>query len=352
MKRLILLFLLVAGSVFAQNPQLYSVKIPQIYTYSTGQPKWIDRYVNPSAQGVFGFDTDKVPVFWTLGDNLTVTNGVLNSTGGGGGAVDSVNGQTGEVVLTAEDVGAVGTADDNAFTGRNTFTLAPEVAWTAMTTGAGKTPALNTSYYITAFTADTTIDSYVGTPVNGSTITYLLRDCNGTALFNFPAAQRSGSATGTTTALLPTAGTHVVKFTYVNSAWIYQDDVVSWAHAITFSVDGGGAPLTTGVQIPVKTPYGGTIVGYTMMASPSGSLTFNVFRAADGAGLPTASIIDNAGGGSGSGTLPAISAGVEGKSTILTNWGSTTITAFDNLALNLTTVDGVTTKCTFVLYFQ
>lgn len=123
-------------------------------------------------------------------------------------------------------------------------------------------------------------------------------------------------------------------------------------HSVTFTVDGGGSPFATGVQIPIKTPYGGTVTGYTMTASPSGSITFNIFRAADGAGLPTASIIDNAGGGSGTGTLPAIASGVEGKSTTLTNWGSTTITAFDNLALNLTIVDSTVTKCTLTLYYK
>lgn len=123
-------------------------------------------------------------------------------------------------------------------------------------------------------------------------------------------------------------------------------------HALTFTVDGAGQPLVTGVGIPVKTPWGGTLSGYTMTCSPSGSVTVNIFRAADTAGLPVISIIDNAGGGGGSGTLPAISGGVEGKSTTFTSWGSTTLTAFDNLALNLTTVDGVVTKCTLVLYYQ
>lgn len=123
-------------------------------------------------------------------------------------------------------------------------------------------------------------------------------------------------------------------------------------HAVTFVVDGGGSAVATGVKTPVKIPYGGTLVGYTMTASPSGSITFNIFRAADGAGLPTASIINNAGGGSGTGTLPSIASGVEGKSTTFTNWGSTTLTAFDNLALNLTTVDSVVTKCTLVLYYK
>jgi hypothetical protein len=117
-------------------------------------------------------------------------------------------------------------------------------------------------------------------------------------------------------------------------------------------VDGAGTALTTGVKMPIKIPYGGTLTGYTMTCSPSGSITFNIFRAADGAGLPTVSIINSAGGGGGSGTLPAISGGVEGKSTTFTSWGSTTLTAFDNLALNITTADGVVTKCTLVLYYR
>ncbi len=145
-----------------------------------------------------------------------------------------------------------------------------------------------------------------------------------------------------------------------NSASQYMDGTGNWStptggtnlHAITFTVDGAGSAVTTGVKLPIKTPYGGTLTGYTMMCSPSGSVTFNIFRAADGAGLPTASIINSAGGGGGSGTLPAIASGVEGKSTTFTSWGSTTITAFDNLALNLTTVDSVVTKCSLVLYYQ
>ena len=37
---------------------------------------------------------------------ITVFEGTIATTGGGGGAVDSVNGQTGVVVLDATDVGA------------------------------------------------------------------------------------------------------------------------------------------------------------------------------------------------------------------------------------------------------
>lgn len=42
------------------------------------------------------------------GDNITITNNVISSTGGGGtGAVSSVNGKTGAVNLNASDVGAL-----------------------------------------------------------------------------------------------------------------------------------------------------------------------------------------------------------------------------------------------------
>lgn len=42
-----------------------------------------------------------------LTKNRSLSGSILRSTGGGGGAVNSVNGQTGDVVLDAQDVGAL-----------------------------------------------------------------------------------------------------------------------------------------------------------------------------------------------------------------------------------------------------
>lgn len=125
----------------------------------------------------------------------------------------------------------------------------------------------------------------------------------------------------------------------------FASSTLSAAHTVTLAVDGSGSVLTTGTKNPIKIPYGGTLQGWLLMGSPSGSITVDIYRAADGAGLPVTSIIG------GSGTKPALSSAVENSSTSFTSWTSTTLTAKDNLAINLS---GITT-CTYValtLYFK
>ncbi len=112
---------------------------------------------------------------------------------------------------------------------------------------------------------------------------------------------------------------------------------------VTFVVDAGGV-LTTGTKNPIKITHGGTLLGWTMMAKPSGSVTADIFRAADGAGLPVTSIV-------GAGTKPAISSNVENSSTSFTSWTSTTLTAKDNLAISLSGIS-TSTYTELTLYFQ
>jgi len=104
-----------------------------------------------------------------------------------------------------------------------------------------------------------------------------------------------------------------------------------------------GQPIITGVKRSGKIPFGGTLVGWTMMCNPQGSITVQLLRSADGAGLPVSSI-------SGTGN-PAISLSVENHSTNFTGWSSTTLTPFDNLALNVLFVANVN-YVTFTLYYR
>jgi hypothetical protein len=116
-------------------------------------------------------------------------------------------------------------------------------------------------------------------------------------------------------------------------------------HAVTFYVDGSGSTLTTGTKNPIKIPYGGTLKGWTLVAKPSGSVTVDIYRSINNAGLPSVSIIGL------TGTKPALASSVENSSTSFTNWTSTTLNEKDTLAINLSAVTGVT-YCALTLYFQ
>jgi hypothetical protein len=108
-------------------------------------------------------------------------------------------------------------------------------------------------------------------------------------------------------------------------------------HFATFDVDGVGIVLSTGTKNPYKAKYGGTLVAWSAMCVPSTggtcSVSFDLLRAANAAGLPTASMV-------GAGTKPAIASDVEASGTTFPSWTSTTITAGDNLAISLS---GITT---------
>jgi len=116
-------------------------------------------------------------------------------------------------------------------------------------------------------------------------------------------------------------------------------------HAVTWVVDGQGTVLTTGTKSYIKIPYGGTLSGWSLIGSPSGSITLDILRATDTNGLPVTSIIG------GSGTKPALSSAVENSSTSFTSWTSTTLNVNDNLAVSLSGITS-TTYVALTLYYQ
>jgi len=113
---------------------------------------------------------------------------------------------------------------------------------------------------------------------------------------------------------------------------------------LTFYVNGQGSVLTTGTKEPIKIPYGGTLKKWTLIVKPSGSVSIDILRALNNAGLPVMSII-------GGGTKPAVSSAVENSSASFSGWTSTTLNDGDNLAISLSGISSAT-YLALTLYFQ
>jgi hypothetical protein len=60
----------------------------------------------------------------TAGDNITITGNVISAKGGN---VDSINGKTGVVTLTAEDVDAYDKGETAAFVQAKVETIVPQI---------------------------------------------------------------------------------------------------------------------------------------------------------------------------------------------------------------------------------
>jgi hypothetical protein len=105
------------------------------------------------------------------------------------------------------------------------------------------------------------------------------------------------------------------------------------------TVDGSGGVITTGQKGYIRIPYGFTITSWTLIGSPSGSITFDIWRT-NGA-IPTVANTIIGGGG----TKPNLSSGTYATSSTLTNWTITGATG-DVIGWN---VDSCTTTTTATL---
>lgn len=80
------------------------------------------------------------------------------------------------------------------------------------------------------------------------------------------------------------------------------------------TVDGSGGVITTGQKGYIRIPYGFTITSWTLIGSPSGSITFDIWRTNNA--IPTVANTIIGGGG----TKPSLSSATYATSSTLTNW--------------------------------
>jgi hypothetical protein len=105
--------------------------------------------------------------------------------------------------------------------------------------------------------------------------------------------------------------------------------------ALTFLADGGGSAPVAGTVRCSTAAYGGTITGWTILGSASGSAQFDVWVANFGASLPTVtnSIVASA--------PPALSSAVTATSSTLTGW-TTAVTKGQMVCFSVTSASTLT----------
>jgi Repeat of unknown function (DUF5907) len=289
----------------------------------------------------------------TVGSGLSFSSGTLSATGGGSGTVTTTGTPatgnlskfSGATSITNGDLtGDVTTSGTLATTIANNAVSLGKMATVATDSILGRATAATGNVEVLtalpfAFTGDVTrpADSNAQTIAN-SAVTYA-------KMQNVSANSKLLGSSATGSGAPPSEITLGTNLSMSGGTLNAAGGGGTSTHAVTFVADGMGTALTTGAKNPIKIPYGGTLTGWVLIGTPSGSITIDILRAADGAGLPVTSII---GGG---GTKPALSSAVENSSTSFTGWTSTTLTAKDNMAISLSGITAIT-YLALTLYYQ
>ncbi len=104
---------------------------------------------------------------------------------------------------------------------------------------------------------------------------------------------------------------------------------------ITLTLDGGGSVITTGVKADVRIPYTGTISGWQIVSTVSGSIVIDVWKDTYANFPPT--VADTITGSE----KPTLSSATKNEDTALTTW-NTSVTAGDWLRFNVDSASTVT----------
>lgn len=264
---------------------------------------------------------------------------IASSGGAGGYSTIQEEGSNLTQRATLNFVGAAATAADDAGNTRTNVSFASQLNSLA---------AFNTNGLITQTAANTYTGRTIVGPAAGLTLT------NGDGVSGNPtisltndlaaveALSSNGivtrTATDTWTTRTITAGAGV---TVTNGDGISGNPVISLGangikRGFGISIDGGGAPITTGVKGYITVPYAGTINQWTMLASSqTGSISMDVWRTDFSGALPTVSnsIVASA--------PPSIVSGIKGTTTTLTGW-TLAVNAGDVIGFNVASAASLT----------
>ena len=206
--------------------------------------------------------------------------------------------------------------------------------WKKLTTGGGGGSG-TTDFSAVSINSVTQFTSLSDKTINFSGINVSITSAaTNTLVFS---AGTGGSGGGTTV----TGGTYSAGTLTLNNSTGGTVSVTGFPATTSFgvTVDGSGGVITTGQKGYIRIPYGFTITSWTLIGSPSGSITFDIWRT-NGA-IPTVANTIIGGGG----TKPSLSTSTYATSSTLTNWTITGATG-DVIGWN---VDSCTTTTTATL---
>lgn len=104
---------------------------------------------------------------------------------------------------------------------------------------------------------------------------------------------------------------------------------------IALTLDGGSTAISTGVKADVRIPYSGTITGWQIVGTPSGSIVIDVWKDSYTNHPPT--VADTIAGSE----KPTLSSATKNEDTALGTW-NTALTAGDWLRFNVDSASTVT----------
>lgn len=269
--------------------------------------------------------------FWELTDDSPVTWSAVGGSSGGG-AVSSVNGQTGVVALTADDI------PDGV---THALTTIAEIAKLAgIEAGADVTDPTNVAAAGAVMETDTdasgfgfvvdedgmSSDSATKVPTQQSVKAFVEAQFAGAGYTDEQARDAIG------TAIVAGSGLDVTVDDAGNIITIDREAITAKiGPSATF--DGGGAALTTSVASPIiRVPYATTLTGDSISADAAGSAVVDVQRATAAAPNTFTSIAGTA--------KPTLSSAQSATDTALTGWGDTTLDEGDFLRFVLSSVSG------------
>lgn len=272
---------------------------------------------------------------------LTATTPTWVEVGGsGGGAVDSVNGATGVVVLDADDI-------DDTSTANKWATAAELTKLTGIEAGADVTDATNVDAAGAVMAADTSTagmgfvvdeddlssDLATKVPTQQSVKAYV--DAAVIAAGSYTDEKAQDAVGGILT------DSSTLNFTYDDIANTITADVTLTAR-LTVVIDGGGAAITTGVKVDIEAPYACTVTGWRLVADQAGSIVLDLWKDSYANYPPT--VADTITGTE----KPTLSAAAKAEDTALSTW-TTSLSKGDWIRVNVDSAATITRATLSVL---